>query len=635
MAAVMAALAAKTPHNRVLLVEPSNVLGGQGTAGGVAGFCGDTARVNEEFANLVAQLSRHGLIEPFRPNDDRRAYDLEWCAFFLQEMVAARGIEVLLHSRVIAARAAGGRIAEVTVSTGGELLAYTPRFVIDASGACVVPRLCGFEVMHEGANRQLPMSLYFTLWDTGRPATPILPPGCPRWKTEEEIPMTSVHAFPTGKIEVKMKVVGFDAADGFSRSAAEIFARRQMHGLIYFLQTVGYRGRKFDTHVLASVARGIGIREERRIVGEHLLTEQEARRAVIFSDAVAVNTYHIDYHWPDRMERADTGINDMLDPHHLPLRMMIPRGARNLLVPGRGASGDQMAMSAFRVMAVVAQMGFAAGHAARQCLETDTDLTTIDIRKLQTVIEAGGQSLNLSDYGEYLRADRITQEEVLAEGAGFANHAAMALLALDNGRFLAAWYTPAADGSERGEIWTAERREKRWSKASRVGSVPLDRAAKLHLTFIHEKSVRLAFDSNLTGLQAWESVDDGSTWHIAPITAVNEVTPPALPSALTGPASRAAFAVLDKSTVAAVFTGITVGGHVPLVVALSPDRGATWPNHREIDPDAAAALPAIVATSTGLAILYACAASRLRFWHGSVERIIHGPPKAQAHVLQR
>ena len=136
-----------------------------------------------------------------------------------------------------------------------------------------------------------------------------------------------------------MKVVGFDAADGLGRSAAEVFARRQMHGLIYYLQTVGYRGRKLDTHVLASVSRGIGVREERRIVGEHVLTEEEARRAVIFSDAVAVNTYHIDFHWPDRMERAGTGITDMLDPHHLPLRMMIPRGAKNLLVTGRGASG--------------------------------------------------------------------------------------------------------------------------------------------------------------------------------------------------------------------------------------------------------------------------------------------------------
>ena len=78
MAGVMAALAAKTPQNRVLLLEPSNVLGGQGTAGGVAGFCGDTARVNRPFAELVAQLARHDFIEPYRPNEDRRAYDLEW-----------------------------------------------------------------------------------------------------------------------------------------------------------------------------------------------------------------------------------------------------------------------------------------------------------------------------------------------------------------------------------------------------------------------------------------------------------------------------------------------------------------------------------------------------------------------------
>ena len=243
MAGVMAALAAKTPQNRVLIVEPSNVLGGQGTAGGVAGFCGDTARVNAPFAELVARLARHDLIEPYRPNDDRRGYDLEWCAFFLQEMVLERGIDVLLHSRVVAARAEQGRVGELTLSTAGGMYAVTPRFVIDASGACTVPVLTGFPVEHEGANRQLPMSLYFTLWDTRRSVIPILPAGCPRWTNEDEIPMTSLHRFPSGKVEVKMKVVGFDAADGWSRSAAEMFARRQMHALIYYLQTIGYRGR--------------------------------------------------------------------------------------------------------------------------------------------------------------------------------------------------------------------------------------------------------------------------------------------------------------------------------------------------------------------------------------------------------
>ncbi len=506
MAGVMAALAAKTGRNRVLLIEPSNVLGGQGTAGGVAGFCGDSKRVNGEFATLVGRLAAHGLIEPYRPNEDRRAYDLEWCAFFLQEMVVERGIEVLLLSRVIAAQADGGMVTELTVSTSGGMLTLAPRFVIDASGACVVPWLTGFPFMHEGANRQLPMSLYFTLWDTGKNVTPVLPPGCPRWTHDDEIPMTSLHRFSSGKVEVKMKVVGFDAADGRDRSAAEIFARRQMHALIHYLQTVGYRDRKLDTHVLASVSRGIGIREERRIVGEHVLTEAEARRAVIFSDAVAVNTYHIDFHWPDRAQRAGTGITDMLDPHHLPLRMMIPKGARNLLVAGRGASGDQTAMSAFRVMAVVAQLGYAAGHAARQCVEEGVTLERIDVPRLQAAIETGGQSLNLSDYGEYLRWDRLVDETVQVG----VSASALALSALRNGCFHVAWRDPAG-------AWLAmERREKRWS-ALEVGAAGAVQVAQGHgsdlgLRLADGTLVRLRGDAARQTLGVALSENDGATW---------------------------------------------------------------------------------------------------------------------------
>lgn len=451
MAGVMAALAAKAPGNNVLLVESSNVLGGQGTTGGVAGFCGDTARVNRPFAELIGRLEKHGFIEPYRPNDDRRAYDLEWCAYFLQEMIVAAGVELLLHTRVIGARAERGLVTEVTLSTAGGTLVVHPRQVVDASGGCVVAASAGFPFIHEGANRQLPMSLYFTLWDTGRPVVPVLPEGCPRWRSDDDIPMTSLHCFPSGKVEVKMKVVGFDAADGRGRSAAEVFARRQMHGLIYYLQTAGFRGRRLGTHVLSSVSRGIGVREERRIVGEHMLTEAEARRTVLFDDAVAVNTYHIDYHWPDRAQRAGTGITDMLDPHHLPLRMMIPKGALNLLVPGRGASGDQMAMSAYRVMAVVAQMGFAAGLASRQAVERGVPLTSLDVPALQAAIRAGGQSLDLSDYGEYLRCDQIVHEAVPC-----ALPVGLSLRMATNAVFEARW----SFGSQ----WMmSQRREKSWS----------------------------------------------------------------------------------------------------------------------------------------------------------------------------
>jgi hypothetical protein len=573
MAGVMAALAGKTPGNRVLLLEPSNVLGGQGTAGGVAGFCGDTKRVNAPFAELIARLAAHDLIEPYRPDEDRRAYDLEWCAFFLQEMVTKRGIKILLHTRVIAARASNGLVTELTAATAGGLVDIHARFVIDASGSCVVPVLTGFPVVHEGANRQLPMSLYFTLWDTGRMVKPVLPEGCPRWVNEEEIPMTSLHRYSTGKVEVKMKVVGFDAADGASRSAAEIFARRHMHALIYFLQTVGYRGRKLDTHVLASVSRGIGIREERRIVGEHVLTEAEARAGTLFDDAVAVNTYHIDFHWPDRMQRAGTGITDMLDPHHLPLRMMIPKGAKNLLVPGRGASGDQTAMSAFRVMAVVAQMGFAAGHAARQCIENGTNLGAIDVRALQAEIEAGGQSLNLSDYGEYLRCDLFVHEPVpLAAGGAKRSVHAPKLRPLDNARFLATWQdSPSLDAPR----WQCERREKKWSAPIRVADTGSAKSA----------------GSNAS-VPAGEIV------------------------------------ILDDGAQARITLAETGGA---LNVAVSANQGASWaaPKMLALDGRVITGFSA-VATRTGLALLYVADGTRLMFWHGSVDRIVNGPPVASS-----
>ena len=403
----LAAIGAAGDGARVVLVEPHNVLGGQGTAGGVAGFCGDTKRVNQPFAELIASLSARDLIHPYNPNADRRAYDLEGCAFFLQKLVLAKGAEPFLHAQVADARAGeDGFVEEVLVVTDGKRILYRPKFVIDATGDCFLAAYGGFPTMHEGVNEQLPMSLYFTLWDSGEKVTPFLPENCPAWETDEDLPMTTVHNFPSGKAEVKMKVIGFDSADGDSLSKAEIHARRQMMGLVYHLQTKGYRGKVYGRHVLASASRQIGIRGSRRIIGEHVLTEKEVNNAALFDDAVAIGTYHIDYHWPDRVQRAGTGITTALDPYPIPLRSLIPKGAKNLLAAGRCASADQMAMSSMRVMATCAQMGYAAGTAARQCLLENCNLSAAPIRKIQTALENNGQSLDISEYGEYLAKTR-------------------------------------------------------------------------------------------------------------------------------------------------------------------------------------------------------------------------------------
>jgi predicted neuraminidase len=516
MAGVFAAIAAAKEGQRVCLVEPANILGGQGTTGGVAGFCGDTNTVNHVFDEMVRQLKSLDAIAEFHPCHDRRSYDLELCGFVLQEMVCRSGVTVLLHSRVLDVQVEDGGIQQVDVSTASHVIRIHPKVVIDATGICILAKQAGFPLIHLGANEQLPMSLYFTLWDTGKPVTPKLPDCCPTWECDEDLPMTTLHPFPSGKVEVKMKVIGFDAADGLSLSEAEMHARRQMMGLIYYLQTKGYQGRKLNQHVLASVSRMIGIREACRIEGEHILTQEQVMHEAVFDDAVAVGTYHLDYHWPDRVERAGTGITTMVMPYHIPLRSLIPRGSRNMLVPGRGASGDQMAMSSFRVMATCIQMGYAAGKAASLAVNEQCNVPDVPIKSLQALLEHDGQSLNLSDYGLFLRQLLTQQESVTPVDLPFANCHASTLTQLKNGRFLCAYFAGSKEGHDDVRIWLSIRKQGSWQQPQCIASV--DQAAHWNPVLYRDEqgTVHLYFKvgKQIRDWQTWHmtSSDQGETW---------------------------------------------------------------------------------------------------------------------------
>ena len=619
MAGIMAALAANDSGNRVLIIEASNVLGGQGTTGGVAGFCGDTERVNDYFAGLVSRLSKYQLISDYDPTADRREYDLECCAYFLQEMVLENGIDVLLHSRVINAEVMDGRVTRLTVSTAGGILDCHCGFVVDASGQCRVATLARFEVIHEGANKQLPMSLYFTLWDTGNPVTPFLPPEAEDWENEEAIPMTSLHVFPSGKVEVKMKVVGFDAADGFSRSRAEMHARRQMMSLVYFLQTKGYGGVKLDRHVLASVSRSIGIREEKRIIGEYLLTEEEVRSGTVFEDAVAVGTYHFDYHWPDKMERAGTGITTMVEPYHIPLGCMIPKGARNLLVTGRSACGDQMALSSFRVMATVAQMGFGAGHAARLCVEDGCDVKSVDFGVLQSRISSGGQSLNLSDYGDYLRHSLVIHERISAEWARFDLCVSPRLHARPNNHMVVLFIGKSGKSSSGLGIWATDRFQSAWSEPRLVAAPPGLVSTPFSSAF-DENGVMVIFyqtESDGSSPSNWQIVskDGGQTWNDP-----EEVQESQACSEMSIERTCIQF---GSTVVKALIRTVDAGkGLSRISLSASCDDGDSWLDPVDVENvEGVYSDPCLHITSRGIALVYVCENSRLVFWHGSIEHL--------------
>lgn len=469
----------------VLLVERHGFVGGQATAGGVHTFCGETRFVNDRWREMVRRLGVFGGIARYRPNADGRAFDCESLKFVLQEMLAEAGVDLLLHTQVLSVERDGDRVAAVVLANKSGLTRVEPAFAVDATGDADLvarggwPYRKGGPVLMPGdpptvdasAGRlQLPMSLYFTLVDAGAAVAPVLPPGCPEYRDDREVPMITV--IPHGHhVTVKMKVIGHDATDGASLSAAEQAGRRQMMGVVHYLQTRGYRGARYPNHRLAWVAPHVGIREGRRVEAVYRLSADDILAGRRFPDAVAVGSYHTDYHWPTVAQRAGTGVTVQCPPHHVPLRSMRPRGADNLLVPGRGLGGDHLATSSFRVMGTCAQTGFAAGVAAAMGAP-ERSVEAVAVPELRARLRRAGVRFDLAPYYSYLRRRRGYDERA---GAAPGPVTGLAVAELATGEVLIAC---TAGGSLR----VLRRCQERWQPAVTVAS-GLDDAGGAEIAF--------------------------------------------------------------------------------------------------------------------------------------------------------
>ncbi len=483
VAGVYAALGAADHGASVLLVEQHGFVGGQGTAGGVHSFCGETRVVNDRWREMVRRLDAFGGIAAYRPNGDGRPFDCESLKFVLQEMLAEAGVELLLHTQVLSVDRDGDRVAAVVLANKSGLTRIEPAIAVDATGDADLvarggwPFRKGGPVLMPGdppsvdasAGRlQLPMSLYFTLVDSGEAVEPQLPPGCPSYADDEEVPMITV--IPHGHhVTVKMKVIGHDATDGASLSAAEQAGRRQMMGVVHYLQTHGYRGARYPNHRLAWVAPHIGIREGRRVEALYQLSADDILAGRRFPDGVAVGSYHTDYHWPTVVQRAGTGVTVQCPPHQIPLRAMRPREATNLLVPGRCLGGDHLATSSFRVMGTCAQTGFAAGVAAAMGAPARS-IDAVDVPELRGRLRRVGVRLDLAPYYSYLRRRRGYDEQA---GAVAAPVSGVAVAELATGEVLIAYI---ADGS----LSVLRRHEERWQPPVGLGAgVPFEAGAEV------------------------------------------------------------------------------------------------------------------------------------------------------------
>ena len=195
---------------------------------------------------------------------------------------------------------------------------------------------------------------------------------------------------------IKMKAPGFDSTDTESLTDAEIKSRQRMMEVMHYHQAVEKK-----PWLLDHCSPIIGIREGCRVVGDHILRIDDCRAGKTYDDAVAVSDYqHVDAHSPDDEGRTFILPREerWIPPFQIPLRSLIARDGKNLLITGRCFSADQLSMSSARVSGPTSMMGQASGIAAAICIEKNCDFRSLDPAEVQKVIRERGGVYDLDRY---------------------------------------------------------------------------------------------------------------------------------------------------------------------------------------------------------------------------------------------
>ena len=120
-----------------------------------------------------------------------------------------------------------------------------------------------------------------------------------------------------------------------------------------------------------------GKRENRRLMGDYVLTQNDIGRQTLFADRIAFGAWSVDDHYSggffhdgataqhrDRSADEHRGV-----PYSIPFRCLYSKNVDNLLMAGRNISASHLAMSNARVMLTCAILGHAAGTASAMCVD--------------------------------------------------------------------------------------------------------------------------------------------------------------------------------------------------------------------------------------------------------------------------
>lgn len=388
-AGVGAAVGAARTGARTLLVERSGCLGGAATMRNVLSYCGlytisDRPRpaVLGVADEVVQRLRARGAaIGPKRFRGVFVLFEPEAAKVVLDEVCAEAGVEVLLHTPIIAAERENGVVLGVTVQDGSGPRAFTGAAFVDATGDGDLAFLAGASTRY-GNHGWVNIGTLGTRFGGIAPGADV---SAARWGEAIRTAKAGGAALSKEKslivrVPISSEVVTYlvaeeyDARDARSVSGAERRGRQQAWAYLDAIRTIPGH----ENAYLASSGPEFGVREARHLNAVYQLTQHDVARGARFDDCIALGAWGMEFHDPATLDSSfalpggDTGHGGTYD---IPLRCLMSADTPNLFAAGRTADGDQFAGASLRVMGTAFATGQAAGVAAAQLADSGAVLS--------------------------------------------------------------------------------------------------------------------------------------------------------------------------------------------------------------------------------------------------------------------
>jgi hypothetical protein len=375
---VAAAIASARAGAKTVLLEVQGCLGGVWTSG-LLSYIIDAGEKPGIMAELLRRLGDEGW------QRGGTNYDAEGMKLILETLCREAGVQVRLHTRVVAAaRDEQNRLAVAVTESKSGREAWAAKVFVDATGDgdLAAQAGCGFDLGHPESGQTQPMSLMCLL--TGLDVLELDAAGLARHEGDgaynnavkvrmrEAMSAAGVavsYAMPTlFQIHDDLYALmathqyGASALDANQLTAATLEARGEVHALLNALRRSGGVWRHAR---IVATANHIGVREGRRIHGRYEITRDDLERGARFKDAACHVTFGVDIHSVTPSKHVGYSSDGVkARPYNIPLRALIARDCDGLMLAGRCISDDFWAHASYRVTGNAVAMGYAAGAVA-------------------------------------------------------------------------------------------------------------------------------------------------------------------------------------------------------------------------------------------------------------------------------